>query len=497
MVFCGRPSKNCANCRTRRIKCDRVEPACSQCLRAKKICPGYRDQLALLFREQSEEVARKVSSQSTHNSKKGNWTSPASKNPPKAAHSPTTSSVEEEGIKFLLEHYLRFPLFAPGNSLSPFVLRTLLHRRSNSVILEAMTSVGLAGLANIKNDGGLMVVARRKYLSALRMTMASIHDSVQVLFSQTLRAVILLGIFESVTCDTSSRDSWASHFDGAAAILKVRSPRGPLQNEDAISFLLIWFQIAIGCIQRRKNLPLAMIDYPESCHVYLSELDQPACLLASIVTRFVALWASLGHQSFADYNAIIPCALDLENDLKNWAMELPESWAFGTAPFSVELEDFTGGMEHDYPSRFIANSWSCYRTVRMLVNDLLVEHLPSRICTAVEYELQLADSLATLSQLSTEICSSASYFLQVFDSHRNTSRFHIHGAFTLLWPLKVMGSSRGSSEALYLWAVATLQNIWQSLGIKMALEMANQVTAHRKRRYSDHSIGSHLLDHRR
>ncbi|KAK9357767.1 hypothetical protein V1504DRAFT_436432 [Lipomyces starkeyi] len=481
MVFCGRPSKSCANCRTRRIKCDLVEPACSQCLRAKKICPGYRDQLALLFREQSEEVARKVSSQRTHNSKKGNWTSPVAKDPPKAGHSPTTSSIEEEGIKFLLESYLKFPLFAPGNSLGPSVLRTLPHDRSHSVILAAMTSVGLAGLANVKNDDDLMVLARHKYLSALRMTMASIHDSVQVGLAQTLRAVILLGIFESVTCDTSSRDSWASHFDGAAAILKVRNPHGPRQNEEAINVLLIWFQIAIGCIQRHKNLPLAMIEYPESCRAYLSELEQPACSLASIVTRFIALWASLGPQSFADSNAIIQCALGIENDLKNWALELPESWEFRAAPFSGEVEDFTGCMEHDYSNRFIANSWSWYRTVRMLVNDILVEHLPSRVCTAVEYELHLADLLSTLSQLSTEIRSSASYFLQVFDSHRNTSRFHIHGAFTLLWPLKVVGSSRGSSEALYLWAVSTLQNIWQCLGIKMALEMANQVIEDRRR----------------
>ncbi|KAK9375622.1 uncharacterized protein V1513DRAFT_442536 [Lipomyces chichibuensis] len=478
MVFCGRPSKSCANCRKRRIKCDQVEPACSQCLRAKKICPGYRDQLALLFREQSEEVARKVSSQRTHNSKKGNWTSPVPENPPKATHSPTISSVEEEGIRFVLERYLNFPLFAPGNCLRSSVLNP--NDRSHNVILDAMTSVGLAGLAHVKNDGNLMVTARHKYLSALRTTMASIHDSVQVELSQTLRVVILLSIFESVTCDTSSRDAWASHFDGAAAILKVRSPHGPRQSDEAINALLIWFQIAIGCIQRRKNLPLDMIEYPESCRVYLSEVEQPACSLASIFTRFIAMWASRGHQSSAHSDTIIQYALGFESDLKNWAMELPESWAFRPVPSSGEV--FNGYMEHDYPNRFIANSWSWYRTIRMLVNEVLVEYLTSRSCSAAEYELRLADSsMSTLSQLSREICSSASFFLQDFDTHRDTSRFHIHGAFTLLWPLKVVGSSRGSSEALHLWAVGTLQNIWQCLGIRMALEMANQVTEDRRR----------------
>lgn len=42
------------------FQCDQIDPACSQCLRAGKACPGYRDQLSLLFRDESEKVVRKA-----------------------------------------------------------------------------------------------------------------------------------------------------------------------------------------------------------------------------------------------------------------------------------------------------------------------------------------------------------------------------------------------------------------------------------------------------
>ncbi|KAK9426940.1 hypothetical protein V1505DRAFT_402813 [Lipomyces doorenjongii] len=369
MVFCGRPSRACANCRTRRIKCD-------QCLTAKKLYPRYRDQ------------------------------PPGSKNgyrvlvPTSLSDAPrlaATSMAEEEGLNFLLKQYS--------------LVRTPQHDQSYHMLHCAMAPVGMAGLSNVKNDENLMILARRKYHSALRLAMVSLQNSVEV-GEQKLCAVILLGLFELLG---------ASHFDGAAAVLK-----------------------AIRCIQRHKCLPRAMIEYPESCRVFHSKVEQPACSLAGIVVRFVALLrASVGHRSFTDPAIIIRYALDLENELKT---RLCSYRRVGVG------EDLIRGMEHVYPNRFIANSWSWYRTVRILVNDLLVEHIPSHVCVAVDRDMQLVDFFFPLSQLTTEICESAAYFLDYFHTHR--------------------GTSGGSSEAMYLWVLGTF---------KRSLEIADQVTQDRQR----------------
>ncbi|KAF4123292.1 Fungal Zn(2)-Cys(6) binuclear cluster domain [Geosmithia morbida] len=63
MIYCGKTSQGCEQCRTHRIKCDRKTPDCSQCVRVSKECPGYRDQFAILFRDESSKVMQRAHSQ--------------------------------------------------------------------------------------------------------------------------------------------------------------------------------------------------------------------------------------------------------------------------------------------------------------------------------------------------------------------------------------------------------------------------------------------------
>lgn len=60
MVYCGKPSKGCSNCRERKIKCDQREPACGQCEKRQAECPGYRNQVDLMFRDESSHVIKKA-----------------------------------------------------------------------------------------------------------------------------------------------------------------------------------------------------------------------------------------------------------------------------------------------------------------------------------------------------------------------------------------------------------------------------------------------------
>ena len=44
MVNPGHPSRGCANCRSRRIKCDESRPRCRKCVTSRRTCLGYRNQ---------------------------------------------------------------------------------------------------------------------------------------------------------------------------------------------------------------------------------------------------------------------------------------------------------------------------------------------------------------------------------------------------------------------------------------------------------------------
>ncbi|KUI60551.1 White-opaque regulator 1 [Cytospora mali] len=82
MVYCGKPSKGCSNCRERKIRCDQRQPGCGQCEKRQRECPGYRNLVDLMFRDESSHVINKANANSR---KKRSLPSPA------ASHTSTIS----------------------------------------------------------------------------------------------------------------------------------------------------------------------------------------------------------------------------------------------------------------------------------------------------------------------------------------------------------------------------------------------------------------------
>lgn len=102
MVYCGKPSKGCSSCRERKIRvslglcvfyqsvptfdaeidfdsfgvqCDQQEPGCGQCEKRQQQCPGYRNLVDLMFRDESSHVIKKANARAR---KKGSLSSASS-----------------------------------------------------------------------------------------------------------------------------------------------------------------------------------------------------------------------------------------------------------------------------------------------------------------------------------------------------------------------------------------------------------------------------------
>ncbi|KAK5991581.1 hypothetical protein PT974_09866 [Cladobotryum mycophilum] len=56
MVYCGKPSASCGNCRSKKRRCDKAVPSCGQCRRTGQICQGYRDTSSLVFRNETKRI---------------------------------------------------------------------------------------------------------------------------------------------------------------------------------------------------------------------------------------------------------------------------------------------------------------------------------------------------------------------------------------------------------------------------------------------------------
>lgn len=208
------------------FQCDQLNPACSQCKRAGKECTGYRDQLALLFRDENAKVVQKARAPKTTTEKrkdsrksaKLNKSSPASSvtTPPgsKLADAPWASEsslisrgstplcspmslcFDDLGINFFFTHYVTvISIFSSGrveHVTAPmwpglFVDKTC---------YDAVSSVGFAGLSNVTKDPNHMAVARNKYVTTLGRIHTALQNPDSMDLADTFKAVLLLAAFE-------------------------------------------------------------------------------------------------------------------------------------------------------------------------------------------------------------------------------------------------------------------------------------------------------------
>jgi hypothetical protein len=60
MVYRGKPSAGCENCRKAKKKCTLEQPACTRCVKLNKQCSGYRDTTGLQIQDETLSVTRKA-----------------------------------------------------------------------------------------------------------------------------------------------------------------------------------------------------------------------------------------------------------------------------------------------------------------------------------------------------------------------------------------------------------------------------------------------------
>lgn len=156
--------------------------------------------MSLKFRDQTEEVGRRARSRTRETKPQGQAAPPLIKSGPDKPSSSKLASLEEEATIFFLKNFVIDP---------DHVVMSLESSLENSqsgpekMVNDAVISVGLAGLASARHDASTMMLARSKFASALSLTIAAIQDPGLVKSSSTLKAVMLVAMFE---VDIKSRD---------------------------------------------------------------------------------------------------------------------------------------------------------------------------------------------------------------------------------------------------------------------------------------------------
>ncbi|KAI0180841.1 hypothetical protein GGR52DRAFT_521864 [Hypoxylon sp. FL1284] len=429
MVYCGKASQGCQNCRTRRIKCDKKRPGCSQCIRVGKKCPGYRDQLSLMFRDESSKVIQKAHAQWGSSGSPIDASGPAiasassastwmTESPGGSLDSPQSSSspsprdlepaklpkrvnlnLEDQGLQFYINRYLMNHPDSPrtGDQVAAYCAAAETTR-------NVMIAVGLAGLANLQGDKSLNLIARSQYGTALKHTGQLIADNHPSSFVARVRSVVSLALFEVVQGNgpKSTVSSANTHINGAVAVLRSVIPASPvrstavvgassngqarvgltsdIQARGGLGIMMLLFTMLIPYQMTDTPLPPAFFDTLKLCGLLMGSIPEScACGHVYASARLLELSAKVEHTVLTDGHRatedIIQQFLALEDTFE--ALEEPHHKAF---PYTVHHGDCPPeavfrGTWHVYGMIWGARIWSHYRWARILVNQEIAKFI--------------------------------------------------------------------------------------------------------------------------
>lgn len=345
---------------------------------------------------------------------------------------------------------------------------------SFSALPKIIEAIGLAAISNVKQAPGLMVVAGQKYAKVLRAITASVQDSKEASTDQTLIAVMLLGLFENVTCSNpESMRSWVNHVNGATAIARLRGTDQLRTKVGRKIFENLLLQILIDCLQRRLIVPPDIIELAEIAAEGENNETVPEQQLFQIIGRLCTLRATLDRASNSDIGVVTLANL-VDSDLEEWKNSLPPAFSY-TIRQSADTEHVFSGTYHCYYSTWATSVWNVYRCARILTQAVVSDWLSrnSMLNPALDESLRSKSELL-FANLAYDICASAPFILGTSDSAGSSSQPPRAAAgASLLWPLYLAATMEQQYTGMRAWVITRLEFIGRNIGIKQAESLAN------------------------
>ncbi|KAF2175423.1 hypothetical protein K469DRAFT_610743 [Zopfia rhizophila CBS 207.26] len=438
----GKPSKGCLNCRERKVKCDQKRPSCSQCLRIQKQCHGYRDPLNMMFKNESDIVARKARIRyqelsrarmpklpSRHRSQPSDPESTSSSSRPSTWEFSNQQilkrsslsnleeltwelipSIEDQAIGFFFSNYVIPPTIVPRGQFD--YLTELLNRpQTDRVLHTSVLAAGLAGLGNATKCPQIMKKAREEYVSALSMTNKALQSAQTAKKDSTLISVLMLGMYENFTYQTKrSLMSWTKHINGATALLKLR---GTDQFYDSIGvriFQQLYGTILLVCLQNRAEIPPDVSDLWEE-YTQISDYTVSGKEWTRIMVRYMRHAIDLTKDS-SDSASIVATSLKLDKSLEDLKARIPDIWKYEIVPLKEPMDTVYGNFYHIYPDPWIAQMWNNLRSVRIVLHKVICEQLKRgsaqspALFVSPEWNPQMKLSEALMMTAASDICAS-------------------------------------------------------------------------------------------
>ncbi|KAM0811967.1 putative Zn(2)-C6 fungal-type domain-containing protein [Seiridium cardinale] len=512
MVYCGKPSRGCQMCRTRRIKCDETKPTCNQCTKSRRQCPGYKDEFDLVFRNETqatERRARKANKKalqklgkSESDDESNGSISPTEllggtfKSPLEQALTPALAvPAETRADCHFIANFILMPRQGSTRGFLDFLLPMLKAEGPNSHLQRAFNACSMALLNNCAGARDQYAdKALNEYALALGGTNTALRDPEAQKTDSTLAAVLLLGLFENLTAKQLGMSAWGSHIEGAIQLVKQRGRKQLRTRTGLLLFIAVRTQMIIHTLTSGKA-PIMGVEW----WINDAVKDESAAKCQKIMIKTGELRAEVTRlmncmvrtpENIEIMMNMIRRAQMMDQEAVQWMNNVPGYWQFKTVHWETNVANGDYANAEVYPGRvdlytdfWIASVWNLCRTSR-LINASLVVRCAAWVCSPVDYRTtpEYATAARTCVETINDIIASVPYHLgwhlkrKEFLERKNLGQFACGeenvlkglAGYFLTWPLACVHGQDYTTDTQRTWVHGRLKYIGDELGVKYA-----------------------------
>ena len=481
-------------------KCDKATPSCSQCVRAHRTCPGYRNQLDLMFRIQNDDIIEKSKAKAREKAAKAKAKERAAPVQLMVADGEIEETALEDAVILFSRRHLEFPgpwvLDIPAYTLTPTIEQRArgwfqTHQDQwlrNTDILESLTSqtkgdeqllasmyaVGLASFSNHIHSAELTARARKGYVTALRLTNAALRSPTDAKKDSTLFAIMILGIYETVAgTNAQSVLAWTSHVNGAAALIEYRGVEQFNSEAGQRLFYQVISNLMISCIQRTIAMPQRIIDLRNAAS-HIAITPRPIWHVSDMIINFTSFRADVRECRLTHPREIIEKALQLDQRFADTFANPPEDWTYEVIFTDEDPHLVWNRAYHIFKHSWVAPVWNGMRTCRIMLHETIRDQLLSSasaispVFTPAEADAQETSSVSICIEMGRDVMRSVPKPRSSINLNEPKAMLAgTHHAY-ILWPLYLVGGMDVASERVKDWVINRLKIMSEEEGIKQA-----------------------------
>ncbi|KAF2475644.1 uncharacterized protein BDR25DRAFT_339697 [Lindgomyces ingoldianus] len=491
-------STGCHACRKSKVKCDEAKPGCERCRRGGRMCPGYRDDSDMLFRNMTMTTVA-VRTTDAGASQQSATTAVASSSTPVAS---TRTGIiqpvmlpllrtdwDQQSIAFYFFNFCSIPLRDRTLYLE-FLPEMAAKAPREGCLLDALSATAMVYMANISNLEHLRFESRKRYGMALKSLARALGEEREKRSVGTLTAGVLLQNYEVYTGAT--KDPWGPHEGGLNAIIEMRkgqhldSPIGQSLSRLIQARRQIESLDAETTSAKSSSAEIQVFGpIPVRAHIFLL-LRSVSLISGRIRAGLQELRAGTTSTSGVELNKAIESALLIKDQLLSWPESLPADWKYETLP-APSLSPTETDSDRPFPPKFIifrdihqSALWIAYWCSLIALLQTLIKVLPFHQSSSHSPSASLSLLRASLLSTIDDVSAATPYMLGTISPRGTLNAFppiapHTNNsglsAFFLMRALHVCNFAEGVEldNRRRKWILDALLKIGYAKGIRLAL----------------------------